>query len=263
MSSAPHRKNLMIIQITQRSPKLLALFLITAASTFGQGVPSVQQHADRSRCSNIVALAGNVNLNCSSLTPAQKKTLDSIPALLNKILANQMDSDAIMQKLDEILKTQAAPATTNSCPNGICISGGSVEHPEVNNFGEKPPSIADFQLVTSSSPAVELPAFNANGHPVTSFKFYITTPWNAPQFLAICDRPCHAYDVRKAKPSGVMIMPTFRSGSLPGEPNYALFVVDIRPFQTYTYYLFSVVSDDTEPARVLSFASSVAALMPQ
>jgi hypothetical protein len=253
----------MITQIIQRSLKLLPLFLITAASTFGQGAPTLQQHADRSRCSNIVALAGNVNLNCSSLTPAQKKILDSIPALLNKILSNQLNSDAIMQKLDEILKAQTAPATVNSCPNGICISGGSVEHPEVNNFGEKQPSIVDFEPVTSSSPAVELPDFGVVGHPVTSFKFYITTPWNAPQFLAICDRPCHAYDVRRAKPSGVMMLPNFRSGSLPGEPNYALFVVDIRPFQTYTYYLFSVVSDDTEPAKILSFAPSVAALMPQ
>lgn len=29
----------------------------------------------------------------------------------------------------------APPATVNNCPNGICISGGVVDHPTVNNFG--------------------------------------------------------------------------------------------------------------------------------
>jgi hypothetical protein len=51
-----------------------------------------------------VALAGNVDIKCSSLTPAQRKIIEGIPAILNKILANQLDTEAVMAKLDEMHK---------------------------------------------------------------------------------------------------------------------------------------------------------------
>jgi hypothetical protein len=64
--------------------------------------PTIKQEAKDSSCTNIVALTGNVNINCSSLTPAQRKIIDSIPALLNKIFVNQLDPEAVMTKLDEM-----------------------------------------------------------------------------------------------------------------------------------------------------------------
>jgi hypothetical protein len=66
--------------------------------------PSVKQDAKDVSCSNIVALAGNATVNCSSLTPQQRKILEGIPAVLNKILASQLDPEAVMMKLDEIQK---------------------------------------------------------------------------------------------------------------------------------------------------------------
>lgn len=84
---------------------LSALMLASGGlQALGQAPPSVKQDAKNASCSNIVALAGNVNLDCSSLTPAQQKLIESIPALLHKILANQLDPNAVMEKLNEIHK---------------------------------------------------------------------------------------------------------------------------------------------------------------
>ena len=101
-------------------------------NTYGQA-PSVSQGANRTSCSNIIALAGNVDVNCSSLTPAQRKVLAQIPGMLNKILANQ-NPDALMAKLDEILNAETRRSlATASAPNGIAITGGTVTNPTVNN----------------------------------------------------------------------------------------------------------------------------------
>jgi hypothetical protein len=88
---------------------LSALILASGGlSAFGQSTatPSVTQDAKNSSCSNIVALAGNVEVNCSSLTPAQKKLIESIPGLLHKIIADQLDPQVVMTKLDEIIANQ-------------------------------------------------------------------------------------------------------------------------------------------------------------
>ncbi|MGA2962121.1 MAG: hypothetical protein ABSD96_10640 [Candidatus Korobacteraceae bacterium] len=88
----------------RRGPSFFVVLIATAICSFGQTAPSVKQQARDSACSNIVALAGNVNINCSSLTPTERKLIEGIPAVLNKILANQLDPAAVMAKLDEIGK---------------------------------------------------------------------------------------------------------------------------------------------------------------
>jgi hypothetical protein len=94
-----------------------------------QTQPSVKQEAKDTSCSNIVALAGNVSVNCSSLTPAQRKLIQSIPAVLNKILANQLDPEAVMRKLDEILHAinPNLPVKTYFC-DGTWRSAGPGAH---------------------------------------------------------------------------------------------------------------------------------------
>ena len=87
-----------------RLPLLSAVIFLLAIEAMCQNPPTVTQEAKSSPCSNIVALAGDVKVNCSSLTPAQEKLIEGIPALLHKMLANQLDPNAVMAKLDEILK---------------------------------------------------------------------------------------------------------------------------------------------------------------
>jgi hypothetical protein len=42
-----------------------------------------------------------------------------------------------------------------------------------------------------------------------------------------------------------------------------MFIVDERPFQTYTYYLFSVASNDDKPVSIVQFTQFKAAFTPQ
>jgi hypothetical protein len=79
----------------------LALLLGVAAIANGQTTPTVTQTAAQSSCVNIVALSG-AKVDCSTLTPAQKKALENIPSILKMALENQEYLDEIMKKLDEI-----------------------------------------------------------------------------------------------------------------------------------------------------------------
>jgi hypothetical protein len=112
----------------QRKPLQKALRIcgpfVIAVCGFCQ-TPSVKQESKDSTCSNIVALAGNVDIKCSSLTPAQRKIIEGIPAILSKILANQLNTEAVMAKLDEILKAinPNIPSKTYFC-DGIWRTSG-------------------------------------------------------------------------------------------------------------------------------------------
>src|SRR5580700_3438232 len=81
-----------------------AILFALASKAVGQQPPTVTQEAKSSPCSNIIALAGDVKIDCSSLTPAQQKLIEGIPGLLHKILANQLDPNVVTAKLDEILR---------------------------------------------------------------------------------------------------------------------------------------------------------------
>jgi hypothetical protein len=109
------------------------MIICSVAFVYGQTTSNVHQTATRSTCSNIVALSG-AKVDCSNLTPAQKKALENIPSILRMTFENKDYLDAIMKKLDEISKTESLPPQIVSAPNGIAIGGGTVTNPTVNNF---------------------------------------------------------------------------------------------------------------------------------
>lgn len=80
-------------------------FALVAFSAFGlsQSPPNVGQESDGNPCTNIVAIAG-VTVNCSNLTPQQRKMIEAIPGLLKKMLTNQLDPAAVNAALDQIKK---------------------------------------------------------------------------------------------------------------------------------------------------------------
>lgn len=92
------------IQNIQRVLRASVAIAFSGVLVFSQTTPSIKQEAKNASCSNIVALAGNATVNCSSLTPRQQKIIESIPSVLNEILTNQLDPDKVMAKLDEIEK---------------------------------------------------------------------------------------------------------------------------------------------------------------
>lgn len=101
----------------QRVLKVSLILVLSCAGGRSQTQPNIKQEAKGTSCSNIVALAGNATVNCSSLTPAQRKLIESIPSVLNKILVNQLDPEVVMKKLDEILHAvnPNLPAKTYFC----------------------------------------------------------------------------------------------------------------------------------------------------
>src|ERR1700733_9042687 len=96
-SSARPRKGTMIR--TKTAIELVMLFSV-AAFAIGQAPPTVHQTATQSSCSNIVALSG-AKVDCSNLTPEQRKSLADIPAIMKMALENKNYLDAILAKLNE------------------------------------------------------------------------------------------------------------------------------------------------------------------
>jgi hypothetical protein len=76
------------------------------------------------------AVTGNNNQFMIKCDGVSKLEGDKILAVMNKILANQLDTATVLKKLDEILKTR--PLNQN-CPNGICAGGDITGNPTVYN----------------------------------------------------------------------------------------------------------------------------------
>jgi hypothetical protein len=172
---------------------------LSAISAYGQNPPGVEQKSDKSACSNIVALAGNISVNCSSLTPEQKIALERIPAILNKILANELDANLVMKKLDEMIQANSRPTETVNAPNGIGSIGSTLINPQVNNYRNPLPQID----VSESSPVPAEPVPQSTeprgvhhrpgmlyGNPGASVIVTVKSIFYDPAFIAECSVPC-------------------------------------------------------------------------
>jgi hypothetical protein len=136
----------------KRSLSVVLVFSFAGTVAHSQTMPKVEQNSDKSSCSNILALAGDVNINCSALTPEQKKTLASIPSILRKILANEIDTKAVMDKLDELVAAGSRPTVIQSSSGGINVQQGTIgaDSPIINSpitIGNLPKAISVQDLV--------------------------------------------------------------------------------------------------------------------
>jgi hypothetical protein len=102
----------------------LAILLVPTLS-FCQTTPSISQKSDQSTCSNIVALTGSANINCSSLTPKQQQILKSIPVLLKKILDAQPDLVGLKIEMNQIYALVQANSASPDSGATISIDNGS------------------------------------------------------------------------------------------------------------------------------------------
>jgi hypothetical protein len=171
---------------------------LSAISARGQNTPGIEQKSDKSTCSNIVALAGNISVNCSSPTPQQKIALEQIPAILNKILANKLDVNLVMKKLDDMIQANSRPTETVNAPNGIGAIDSTLINPQVNNYRNPLPQIeVSESLPVSAEPKPQsteqrvVPRrqgilYNPGASVIVTMKgvFY------NPAFVAECSVPC-------------------------------------------------------------------------
>ena len=137
------------------------VFIALSFGAFAQTKPPVQQKADKSPCSNIVALTGNIDIKCSALTPGQSKAILSIQTMVRKLVAKQIDPNVIIQmnnKLDELLtKPSSQGSITQSNSGGVNIQQGSTGSgsPIIDspiNVGVYPPRHISSDWVTKGVP---------------------------------------------------------------------------------------------------------------
>jgi hypothetical protein len=120
--------------------------LLAAHLSFGQQTGPTSKAATSGRCSPAVSGSGNTfKIDCKINAEQGKQML----AILNKIVANQIDSVLVLAKLDEILAQKRQPNQTVN--NGIGIMGGTVVNPQVNNFGHMRKVLTDAQLMQVSN----------------------------------------------------------------------------------------------------------------
>jgi len=87
------------------------------------------------------------------LTPEQKKMLASIPGILKKILANQIDTKAVVDKLDELIAASSNPTVIQNNSGGINVQQGTTgaDSPIINSpitVGSLPKAISAQDMIS-------------------------------------------------------------------------------------------------------------------
>jgi hypothetical protein len=109
-------------------PVLLATLVLIALPCHAQTTTGKAETTGS--CSPAISGSDNkLTITCSGVG---KEQAQKILAILNKILANQLDTQQVMMKLDEI--SRAASRPTQNAPNGINIAGNNNGVATVNNI---------------------------------------------------------------------------------------------------------------------------------
>jgi hypothetical protein len=174
-------------------------FILCSGSTYGQTTVSGAA-STRGACSPANTGNGNIfNITCG----IGKEQGNQLLAIMNRVIANQIDPTAVLTKLDEIQKDMERlnnqPPATNNCPNGICVSGGVVDHPTVNNtvnsFQPIPPRIT-WTKTTVEGGSKQGPSEGPDsGHPGVKLSITVAGRFQFPMFAVRCNRACVATDI--------------------------------------------------------------------
>ena len=174
---------------------ILSLLGVCSLVMNGQ-TATVKQKSEKSICSNVVALAGDVHIDCASLTSAQRKAISGIPNIMKKILASQLDIAAVSAKLDELI-SRPSDGPQNSAPGGYAISGGTVINPGIYHFAPGLPEIeaSTPQPTRADQNSPQFPGDPArNLKPGVSVYIAVKSPFATPAFEADCNVPCKVTD---------------------------------------------------------------------
>jgi hypothetical protein len=222
----------------------LAMLICIAAFASGQATPTVHQTAARSSCSNIVALSG-AKVDCSNLTPAQKKALESIPAIMKMAIENQDYLETIMKRLAEM---PAGQPVINSAPGGFAISGGTLVNPQVTNLG--PPPVTVRWIFDPN----HQPAPSSSGHPLATVIFWTDRNDEMGQFAVTCDRPCLADSMCVLLGHSPGLAAHIEPDETAENENIATFFF-LSPFPANFRCNLTVESQDDKPVKILKVAT--------
>lgn len=133
-------------------------------------------------------------------TPARQQVRLPQKAKQRTNLAKQKSEDKAGPIAEAPPPSSQPPTVTNNCPNGICISGGKVDRPTVNNFPvtQPPPPKITWTSKERVEPINILGGAGPNPllkHPGTRIVIIAQGRFQFPMFSIRCDRPCNATDI--------------------------------------------------------------------
>lgn len=191
----------------------------------------IRQESIRSSCSNIVALAGSANVNCSSLTPQQQKIIEEIPSLLKKILVNQLDPSLVMAKLDQLvsissdLKAAVIPREVPADKNSPLRFSGYLQR------GNYPEGMVIAGIVWKDNFSdVRLDLQNRSEFPIENLDFFVALDTHISEMRQLEGMP----DVTLSGNTGPMISITFEGTDQNGRP-IAMPVIPTGPTTSPVY----------------------------
>lgn len=215
---------------------------------------AIQSAHDRNICTNVVAITGNLNLNCSNLTPEQKKFIGEIPSILKMAVTSQNYLEEIKARMDEMTTQQT---NNQSCGNGsICNQGSTVGAPQTVINTAPPAQIEGYEVVPPN------PEKDKDGHPITTFRFYLSNPVADQKFIAICDRPCTALSANTSPSKSIFSSDDVITGNIDGEPQMAAWIINYT-MHAEQYQVFTVSSKDNAPVTITRFAFGKFPVKPQ
>lgn len=213
----------------------------------------VTQQSEKSLCSNIVALAGDAKINCSSLTPEQRKAIEQIPSILRAALTSQDYLKAIKAKLDEMSHGGTSMVVQSGGVGSIGQQGGITAG--VVNFAPPVPRFLELEEVEKDGRGNAFVAKNSSGHPLTYARFYADSEWGNPAIVVRCDKPCEAASVNLYNPS-ITLSDSYNTFDFNESRSVTGFELTgiLHPMLANTYYVVSVASRDLSPVRITAIA---------
>lgn len=237
----------------------LAALAVCSSAAYCQ-TPAVSSGAATSHGSCSPANSGNRNV-FSITCGIGKEQGDKMIAILNRIIGSQLDPAAVMAKLDDIQKEMERlknqPSSVNNCPSGICVSGGTVDHPTVNNTYTTQPSPPRLTWtaegiggIPNTNPTMDNPDAK---HPGVKVTITVAGRFQFPMFAVICDRACAATEIVVAGASAPKLYTTNRpNAAVAGFGGMPAFV------DAGTTVWVTVRSKDDQPIRVTEVGPYVA-----
>lgn len=161
---------MMVLHRPQKIISSISVVISVCVFGVGQTKPAIQQHAKNSACSNIVALAGPLNLNCSHLDSNQRRQTSDIQRIVRAILTSQIDAH------DVLLKIEAGVSDIrNSIPKnyGELVPANDPQSPGCNAPSDALKLYLGGNLIYQSSTSLEQrehPVLSLGGKQIISFR---------------------------------------------------------------------------------------------
>lgn len=155
---------------------------------FSSFAASQQPATTSGPCSPIASHnSGAITINCPGISKEQGQKMI---AILNRILANQLDASTVMEKLDEILAAKSGSIRNQTCVGSACAQGPN-SSAVLNQYGAQAPAPHLTGIsVTDVPPAGTDCGFELCQFPGKLITFSVDSKFTSAMFIVQSDKPC-------------------------------------------------------------------------